>query len=143
MPRRLETQRQRPERSRPGLSSARKHVGGERNAKKVSILAWGCLLAVGLVISPCRTVAADTGRSALPVPLSPFKGTIGKTYKESKEDWQSPPAPPKGAPNVLIILLDDVGFGQTSTFGGPVNTPTLQKLADEGLRYNTFHTTAL
>jgi arylsulfatase len=44
---------------------------------------------------------------------------------------------------VLIVLLDDVGFGQTSTFGGPVKTPTLQKLADEGLRYNTFHTTAL
>ena len=50
---------------------------------------------------------------------------------------------PEGAPNVLLVLLDDVGFGQTSTFGGPVQTPTLQRLADEGLRYNRFHTTAL
>jgi arylsulfatase len=50
---------------------------------------------------------------------------------------------PEGAPNVLLVLLDDVGFGHTSTFGGPVHTPTLQKLADEGLRYNRFHTTAL
>ena len=53
------------------------------------------------------------------------------------------PAAPAGAPNVLLILLDDVGFGHTSTFGGPVNTPTLQRLADQGLRYNRFHTTAL
>jgi arylsulfatase A-like enzyme len=53
------------------------------------------------------------------------------------------PAPPVGAPNVLLVLLDDVGFGQTSTFGGPAHTPTLQRLADEGLRYNRFHTTAL
>ena len=53
------------------------------------------------------------------------------------------PSAPPGAPNVLLILLDDVGFGHARTFGGPVNTPTLQRLADEGLRYNRFHTTAL
>ena len=50
---------------------------------------------------------------------------------------------PKGVPNVLVILLDDVGFGHTSTFGGPVPTPTLDRLAKGGLKYNTFHTTAL
>jgi arylsulfatase A-like enzyme len=53
------------------------------------------------------------------------------------------PSAPPGAPNVLLVLLDDVGFGHAKTFGGPVNTPTLQRLADEGLRYNRFHTTAL
>jgi arylsulfatase len=53
------------------------------------------------------------------------------------------PSAPAGAPNVLLVLLDDVGFGHAKTFGGPVNTPTLQRLADEGLRYNRFHTTAL
>jgi hypothetical protein len=53
------------------------------------------------------------------------------------------PTAPAGAPNVLLVLLDDVGFGQTSTFGGPANTPTVQRLADQGLRYNRFHTTAL
>ena len=53
------------------------------------------------------------------------------------------PAAMTGAPNVLLILVDNVGFGHTSTFGGTVNTPTLQRLANGGLRYNRFHTTAL
>src|SRR5882724_4250809 len=79
----------------------------------------------------------------LPLPDPRFKGRIGSTYADSEADVISLPTAPPGAPNVLLVLLDDVGFGQTSTFGGPVNTPTLQKLADEGLRYNRFHTTAL
>jgi arylsulfatase A-like enzyme len=79
----------------------------------------------------------------LPLPDPRFKGRIGSTYADSEADILSLPKAPAGAPNVLLILLDDVGFGQTSTFGGPAQTPTLQRLADEGLRYNRFHTTAL
>ncbi|HKN78282.1 MAG TPA: sulfatase-like hydrolase/transferase, partial [Lysobacter sp.] len=79
----------------------------------------------------------------LPLPEPRFKGRIGSTYADSEADVISLPTAPPGAPNVLLVLLDDVGFGQTSTFGGPVHTPTLQRLADEGLRYNRFHTTAL
>jgi arylsulfatase A-like enzyme len=79
----------------------------------------------------------------LPLPEPRFHGRIGNTYADSEADILSVPTAPAGAPNVLAILLDDVGFGQTSTFGGPANTPTLQRLADEGLRYNRFHTTAL
>jgi arylsulfatase A-like enzyme len=79
----------------------------------------------------------------LPLPEPRFHGRIGNTYVDSEADIISVPTAPTGAPNVLVILLDDVGFGQTSTFGGPANTPTLQRLADEGLRYNRFHTTAL
>lgn len=79
----------------------------------------------------------------LPLPDPRFKGRIGSTYVDSEADVISLPTAPAGAPNVLLVLLDDVGFGQTSTFGRPVNTPTLQRLADEGLRYNRFHTTAL
>jgi arylsulfatase A-like enzyme len=79
----------------------------------------------------------------LPLPDHRFHGRIGNTYEDSEADIISVPTAPAGAPNVLAILLDDVGFGQTSTFGGPANTPTLQRLADEGLRYNRFHTTAL
>src|SRR5438105_12920886 len=79
----------------------------------------------------------------LPLPEPRFRGRIGSTYADSEADIISLPTAPAGAPNVLLILLDDVGFGQTSTFGGPTNTPTLQRLADEGLRYNRFHTTAL
>ncbi len=88
--------------------------------------------------------APQTGQSnGIPLPAPAFEGHIGNTYAESTADVISLPAAPEGAPNVLLILLDDVGFGQASTFGGPVNTPTLQRLADEGLRYNRFHTTAL
>ena len=79
----------------------------------------------------------------LPLPEPRFKGRIGTTYADSEADVIALPTAPPGAPNVLLILLDDVGFGQASTFGGPVETPTLQRLADSGLRYNRFHTTAL
>ncbi len=88
-------------------------------------------------------VADEPNRTKLPIPLSPFQGKIGKTYKDSEADWQDPVAAPEGAPNVIVILLDDVGFGQTSTFGGLIPTPNLDKLASEGLRYNRFHTTAI
>ena len=88
-------------------------------------------------------MAADQDRSHLPLPESPFKGVIGETYLDSKEDWPKVPKPPEGAPNVVVIMLDDVGFGQVSTFGGPVPTPALDKLAARGLRYNRFHTTAI
>lgn len=82
-------------------------------------------------------------RTTLPIPLAPFEGTIGETYKDSESDWQEPVSAPEGAPNVIVILLDDVGFGQTSTFGGLIPTPKLDQLAAQGLRYNQFHTTAI
>lgn len=82
-------------------------------------------------------------RSRIPLPEPEFKGAIRKTYVDSKSDWPEVPKPPDGAPNVILILLDDVGFGQVSTFGGPVKTPALDKLASKGLRYNRFHTTAI
>src|SRR5215217_4582762 len=77
----------------------------------------------------------------LPLATPRFRGRIGNTYVDSEADLIALPTAPAGAPNVLLVLLDDVGFGQTRTFGGPAKTPTLQRLADEGLRYNRFHTT--
>src|SRR5262249_8109010 len=82
-------------------------------------------------------------RSKLPMPEPPFGGKIGRTYLDSNAEWPKLPTPPDGAPNVVMILLDDVGFGQVSTFGGPVPTPNLDKLAAQGLRYTRFHTTAI
>ncbi|ADJ29353.1 arylsulfatase [Nitrosococcus watsonii] len=82
-------------------------------------------------------------RSQLPQPLSPFEGQIGKTYKTSTGDWQEPVSAPENAPNIIVILLDDVGFGQTGTFGGMIPTPELDELAAEGLKYTRFHTTAI
>ena len=72
-----------------------------------------------------------------------FKGKIAKTYEESVEDWPEKKRPPKDAPNVIIFLLDDVGFAQVGSFGGLIETPNIDQLADNGLRYNNFHTTAL
>lgn len=82
-------------------------------------------------------------RTTLPIPSPKFKGKIGKTFEDSKQDYPQPVAPPKGAPNVLVILIDDVGFGQPGSFGGPVPTPELDKLMNEGIAYNRFHTTAI
>lgn len=87
--------------------------------------------------------SSEDKENALPYGMSEFEGTIGKTYKDSKEAWPKLPTPGPGAPNVIVILLDDVGFGQTSTFGGLIPTPNLDKLASEGLKYNRFHTTAI
>ncbi|SEN86058.1 arylsulfatase [bacterium A37T11] len=73
----------------------------------------------------------------------PYGGKIGKTLQDSKEWWAPVIKAPAGAPNVVLIILDDVGFGASSTFGGLINTPTLDRLANNGLRYTNFHTTAI
>src|SRR5580658_10657300 len=73
----------------------------------------------------------------------PYQGTIGRTLAESKEWWPEPVKAPAGAPNVVWILLDDVGFGAANTFGGLIDTPTFDNLANNGLRYTNFHTTAI
>jgi arylsulfatase A-like enzyme len=92
---------------------------------------------------PKNQAASATAPTNLPNPPKPFEGTIGKTYKESKATWSKIPTAAPDAPNIVVILLDDVGFGQTSTFGGLIPTPKLDQLASEGLRYNRFHTTAI
>lgn len=73
----------------------------------------------------------------------PFKGVIGKTSADSKESWTLPVKAAVGAPNVVWILLDDVGFGASSAFGGVINTPVFDSLANNGLRYTNFHTAAI
>jgi arylsulfatase len=89
------------------------------------------------------TAPSAWAQEVLPDPPQPFKGKIGRTAKESTPDFPKAITAPKGAPNVLLILTDDVGFGAPSTFGGAIPTPTFDRLAKAGLRYNTFHTTAL
>jgi hypothetical protein len=86
-----------------------------------------------------------TPRTVLPIPARAHVGLT--TYDAKDPDTKYPPIeqlrPPKGAPNILVILLDDVGFGTASAFGGPCRTPNLEKLASAGLKYTRFHTTAL
>lgn len=93
--------------------------------------------------SPSGSKAAGTP-TVLPRPDFEFKGKVGKTYRESDPpEFPQPVKAPAGAPNVVLILLDDSGFGQYSTFGGGVPSPTMDKLAAAGKRYTRFHTTAL
>jgi arylsulfatase A-like enzyme len=84
-----------------------------------------------------------SAQEVLPTPPAPFKGQIGLSVKDSKSDFPQPVHAPKGAPNILVILLDDVGYGASSTFGGPCQTPTLDRLAKNGLRYTQFYTTGV
>ncbi|WP_148861330.1 arylsulfatase [Marinobacter fonticola] len=103
---------------------------------------FGLALILGTFSS--ATSAQDwPDRSQLPQPLSPFEGEIGQTYKNSSPDWPKSISAPNDAPNVIIIMLDDVGFGQTGTFGGLIPTPELDELASEGLKYTRFHTTSI
>ena len=111
------------------------------------------LLVLSLVTTIAAPVSAQesqaTSKSArtpqiLPRPDSHFEGNVGRTYLESDTpQFPQPVKAPKGAPNVVLILIDDAGFGQFSTFGGGTPSPTMDRLAAEGLRFNRFHTTAL
>jgi len=91
------------------------------------------------------TVDPQTSRTVLPIPE---RGHVGLTTYDAKDpDTAFPPItpvrPPAGAPNVLVVMIDDCGFGASSTFGGPCATPNIEKLASNGLSFNRFHTTAL
>jgi arylsulfatase A-like enzyme len=90
-------------------------------------------------------LSGEIQRDVLPIPDQPYEGLI--TYDAKDPDTSFPPIeplrPPAGAPNVLVVLLDDVGFAASTAFGGPCETPTAEALADAGLKYNRFHTTAL
>ena len=84
-------------------------------------------------------------RSILPIPDKPYDGPVYEDAKDPRAVFEpiAPVRPPEGAPNVLVILLDDVGFGAASAFGGPCRTPTAERLAGNGLSFSRFHTTAL
>jgi arylsulfatase len=75
----------------------------------------------------------------------PFKGTINVDIRDSAPDWEpfEPPKAPDGAPSVVYIVLDDVGFSAMSCYGGPIETPNIDRIAAQGLRYTQWHTTAL
>ena len=89
--------------------------------------------------------ASDTewDRTVLPRPPQPFEGVTKRTLEGSVASFTQPVKAPTDAPNILLVLIDDAGFGNPSTFGGPVAAPTFDKLAAAGLRYNRFHVTAL
>lgn len=105
-----------------------------------NLVAAALSLALGAVFA--STAAAQ---EVLPHPEPAFKGKIDRSYKDSTPDWSpvQPVLPPGNAPNIVVIVLDDVGYGQLGSYGGSIQTPNIDRLAAGGVRYNSFHTTAL
>jgi hypothetical protein len=119
--------------------------------KGLSLLAAGAAMFVVLPV-PAQEITGTPGSPSatttisgrqIPSPPAPFGGVINLNALDSKPYWQPQVVPPKGAPNILLILTDDVGFGAPSTFGGVIPTPALDRIASMGLRYTQFHTTSL
>ena len=118
-------------------------------AKLIGGLAWLLMLAAGNVTpvsaqenAPAR-VLLPTDRSVLPLPEPQYPHSTVFNARNATPPPRFEVKAPANAPNILIILLDDMGFGQSSAFGGPIHMPTVESLANNGLRYNEFHTTAL
>src|SRR4051812_20090181 len=100
-------------------------------------------IAAGLGLLLAMLAASATAQEILPRPEK-APAINGRTPKDSPvPQWPKPVEAPKGAPNILLILTDDVGFGASSTFGGPIPTPTFEAMAKSGLRYTQFHVTAM
>jgi len=122
---------------------------------KIKALLSGLLLvAMAAMYSGCTqpkqkaVEKTNIGADGIDRSVLPIREPVRQTYKELDARNATPPArwevkAPMGAPNVVVILIDDMGFGVSEAFGGPVTTPTMDKLADNGVRYNRFHTTAL
>ena len=111
-----------------------------------AVLAVGCLSVsaqqiTGTVGAPGATTTID-GKQ-IPPPVPEFGGVINEKASDSKAWWAPRVVPPKGAPNVLLIMTDDQGFGAPSTFGGVIPTPAMDRIARAGLRYTNFHSTSL
>jgi hypothetical protein len=101
-----------------------------------------CLIAITSALATQTVTAsaanAEWDRTVLPRPAEPYQGVANRTLEGSKPSFTEPVKTPSGAPNILLVLIDDAGFGNPSTFGGSIATPTLDKLAAEGLRYNRY-----
>src|SRR5216683_1175723 len=102
--------------------------------------------------APAQQITGDPGSSSatttidgkqIPPPPMKFGGVIKESAKDSKAYWPPRVVPPKGAPNILLIMTDDQGYGVSGTFGGIIPTPALDRVAKAGLRYIQFHSTAL
>lgn len=114
----------------------------KQKSKKIYVIHL-CALLLTVLSGNAQNTTSEIDRSILPI-----KEPVRKTYTElDARNATAPPrfnvTAPKGAPNVVVILIDDMGFGVSEAFGGPVTTPNMDKLADNGIKYNRFHTTSL
>ena len=114
----------------------------ERSVSRVFRGVW-LAVAVAAVAWGCARESAEPG-AVLPFDPPPMGGSVGPTMQQSVHKWREQPSHlPADAPNIVIVMLDDAGFGQPAAFGGDIATPALSRLADEGIAYNAFHTTAM
>ncbi len=130
-------------------------MGLELKGRRFVSMIAAFLAAITVTIAPAAAQVVTTGTPGspdatttvdgryLPAPPQKFEGQIGLNADQSKPAWPARVVPPKGAPNILLILTDDVGFGAPSTFGGLIPTPALDRIAANGLRYTNFHSTSL
>jgi arylsulfatase len=109
-------------------------MNNSQNRSRLGTAAAACLAL------SCSVAAAEV---VLPAATPPFAGTVDASRDKSKPDWPRAVQAPAGAPNIVLVLLDDVGFGASSAVGGAVPTPYLDQLAARGLRYNNFHVNAM
>ena len=108
--------------------------------KLYHLIACGCL-ALGTSVAQSQT---PMDGSILPFPPAPMAGKAAQRLQDSTMQWpEAQRLLPDNAPNILIVLLDDVGFGVSEVYGGEVDTPALKALAEEGIEYATFHTTSI
>lgn len=96
-----------------------------------------------MLLGSAPLTGQDFDRTILPIPTAEYQGTIAPSLEDAVPYWPPLVQAPADAPNVLLVMTDDVGFGAASTFGGPVPTPNLDRLAQRGTTYNNFHTTAM
>jgi arylsulfatase A-like enzyme len=110
--------------------------------ERVSRLARAAAFAAAICSGVLSSLVA--AQDILPFPEPPMGGEVGPSMQTSVHKWRETPRHlPKDAPNILIVMFDDAGFGQPDTFGGEIHTPTLTRLAESGISYNRFHTTSI
>ena len=112
----------------------------------ILFILFGVIMSCGLPTDQAETATTDDyqmDRSVLPIQPPPHQPVTIMDARDAEKPETFEVSAPEGSPNIVVVLIDDIGFGATSTFGGPIHTPTFDKLADNGLRFNRFHTTAL
>ncbi|MGH9845067.1 MAG: sulfatase-like hydrolase/transferase, partial [Blastocatellia bacterium] len=112
----------------------------------VLTLTFGAVVALSTHVTAqggAAKVVFPTDRTVLPIPEPQYPHSTVIDARNATPPQRFEIKAPTNAPNVLIVLIDDMGFGQSSAFGGPIHMPTVERLANNGLRYNQFHTTAL
>ena len=123
---------------------------------KTNLILFSTLLLSGIAVAPLSAAQQVTGELGSPsatttiegnqlppMPDETFGGKIERNAIQSTPYWQPRAVPPKGAPNILLIMTDDAGYGVSSTFGGVIPTPAMDRIAEAGLRYTHFHSTSV